>query len=343
MTGRPAQPAPGSGPDPVESGPKPLHSGLNAPDLPEFTHGLVDSALDEQITVPAGPAMSASAVALTARKTARRETARLLLRRPEFVIGNIIILFWIVCAIGGDAVAPKDAFTGDPFATHAAPNATYWFGTDRLGRDVLSRVIIGARDVLLVAPISAVIGVAVGTLLGLVMGYFRGPTDDILSRVVEAFLSLPVAVVGLLALVVLGPSKLTVIAVVGLLFAPIVARTVRAAVMAERELDYVQAARLQGESPVYIMLREILPNVTGPIIVELTVRIGYAIFTIATLSFLGVGIQPPSPDWGLMISEEYSQIINGYWWPVVFPSLAIASLVVAVNLVADSLQGVLSR
>jgi len=335
--------SPPQGPDPVESGPSPSHTGMAAPDMSELSHGLVDTTLDEQMIVPAGPAMSASAVALTARKTARRETFRLLLRRPEFVIGNIIILFWIVCAIGGNAVAPKDAFTGDPFATHSAPNATYWFGTDRLGRDVLSRVIIGARDVLLVAPISAVIGVAVGVVLGLVMGYFRGPTDDILSRIVEAFLSLPVAVVGLLALVVLGPSKLTVIAVVGLLFAPIVARTVRAAVMAERELDYVQAARLQGESATYIMLREILPNVTGPIVVELTVRIGYAIFTIATLSFLGGGIQPPSPDWGLMISEEYSQIINGYWWPVVYPSLAIASLVVAVNLVADSLQGVLSR
>ncbi len=307
------------------------------------THGLVDSELDERVTVPAGPAMSASAVALTARKTARRETARLLLRRPEFVIGNVIVIFWVVCAIGGRAIAPRDPFESNPFATHAPPGGEFLLGTDRLGRDVLSRIITGARDVLLVAPTSAVIGVTVGTMLGLVMGYYRGVVDDVLSRIVEAFLSLPVAVVGLLALVVLGPSNITVIGVVGLLFSPIVARTVRAAVLAERELDYVQAARLQGESSSYIMFREILPNVTSPIIVELTVRVGYAIFTIATLSFLGVGIQPPSPDWGLMISEEYSQIINGYWWPVVYPSLAIASLVIAVNLIADALQGVLSR
>ena len=337
-------PSPSSpGPDPVESAPAPQHTEPLAPGIPPTTHGVIDSTMDSQIPVPAGPAMSAAAAALTARKAARRETFRLLLRRPEFVIGNIIVWFWVFCAIGGRAVAPHDPFTGDPFQTHAAPSGEYWLGTDRLGRDVLSRVISGARDVLLVAPISAIIGVGVGTILGLVMGYFRGPTDDILSRIVEAFLSLPVAVVGLLALVVLGPSNWTVIGVVGLLFAPIVARTVRAAVLSERELDYVQAARLQGESAPYIMFREILPNVTGPIIVELTVRIGYAIFTIATLSFLGVGIQPPSPDWGLMISEEYSQIINGYWWPVVYPSLAIASLVVAVNLIADSLQGVLSR
>ena len=278
------------------------------------------------------------------RSRARRETLRLLVRRPGFVIGMVIVLFWLVCAIGGSAIAPHDPYVIHPVTTHAAPGTgSFYLGTDRLGRDVLSRVIAGARDVLLIAPIAAVIGVGLGTVLGLAMGYLRGLTDDILSRIVEAFLSLPVALVGLLALVVLGPSKLTVIAVVGLLFAPIVARTVRAAVLAERELDYVQAAQLQGESSLYIMSREILPNVTGPIIVELTVRIGYAIFTISTLSFLGVGLQPPSPDWGLMISEEYSQVINGYWWPVVFPSLAIASLVIAVNLIADSIQGVLSR
>ena len=281
-----------------------------------------------------------------AQRIARRETLRLLLRRPEFLIGAAVLVFWLVCAIGGRALAPHDPFAGDPLFSHAplgANNGEYVLGTDRLGRDVLSRVIVGARDVLVVAPISALIGVVLGTLIGLVMGYYRGLVDDLLSRVVEAFLSLPVTLVALLTLVVLGPSKRTVIGVVGLLFAPIVARTVRAAVLAERELEYVEAARLRGETGPFIMSREILPNITGPIIVELTVRIGYAIFTISTLSFLGVGIQPPSPDWGLMISEEYSMIINGYWWPVLFPSLAIASLVVAANLIADALQAVLQR
>ena len=284
--------------------------------------------------------------AKAARKTARRETWRLLRRRPEFLIGSFIVLVWMVCAIGGRSIAPHDPIIGDAFFTHVGPgskNGAYLLGTDRLGRDVLSRVIVGARDVLIVAPLAAVLGVALGTMIGLLMGYYRGLVDDVLSRVVEAFLSLPVALVGLLTLVIFPPSRLTLILVVGGLFAPIVARTVRAAVLAERELDYVQAARLQGESSLYIMVREILPNITGPIIVELTVRIGFAVFTVATLSFLGVGIQPPSPDWGLMITEEYSQIIDGYWWPVMFPSLAIASLVVAVNLIADALQGVFER
>lgn len=291
-------------------------------------------------------AVAAQAAARQARSSARREAWRVLRRRPEFLLGSFIVLFWVICAVGGKAIAPHDPIVGDPFFTYAPPGSkhgSYLLGTDRLGRDVLSRVITGARDVLIVAPLAAVLGVALGTLLGLLMGYYRGLVDDVLSRIVESFLSLPVALVGLLTLVVFPPSRLTLIIVVGGLFAPIVARTVRAAVLAERELDYVQAARLQGESAPYIMVREILPNVTGPIIVEFTVRIGFAIFTIATLSFLGVGIQPPSPDWGLMITEEYTNIINGFWWPVVFPSLAIASLVVAVNLIADALQGVMDR
>jgi peptide/nickel transport system permease protein len=291
-------------------------------------------AVDPTLPTPAEPS----------RRFAWRETIRLLVKKPEFLIGGVVLLFWVICAIGGEALAPDSPYIGDPFHSHTAPGTgSHILGTDRLGRDVLSRIIVGARDVLIVAPISAVIGVALGTLLGLIMGFYRGLVDDVMGRFVEAFLSLPVTLVALLTLVVLGSSRKTVIGVVGLLFAPIVARTVRAAVLAERELDYIQAARLRGESGVFIMMREILPNVTGPIIVELTVRIGYAIFTISTLSFLGVGLQPPSPDWGLMISEEYSMIINGYWWTVFFPSLAIASLVIAANLIADSLQAVIQE
>ena len=199
---------------------------------------------------------------------------------------------------------------------------------------------VGARDVLIVAPLAALLGVAAGALLGLLMGYYRGIVDDVVSRIVEAFLALPVILVALLTLVVLGTSTVVVVLVVGILFTPIVARTVRAAVQAERQLDYVTAAKLRGESGPYIMTREILPNVTGPIVVELTVRFGFAIFTVATLSFLGVGLQPPSPDWGLTISEEYTNMISGKWWPTLFPALAIASCIVAINLIADTLQSV---
>jgi peptide/nickel transport system permease protein len=282
------------------------------------------------------------------RAQARRESLRLLFRRPGFVLGVVLLGFWLVCAVLamlGVHYTPWDPFDGYDRAIDnpSPPSVTHLLGTDRLGRDVLSRMLYGARDVFIVAPPAALIGVVLGTTLGLVMGFYRGLVDDVLARIVEAFLSLPVIMVALLTLVVLGSSSIVVIGVVGILFTPIVARTVRSAVLAEGQLDYVTAARLRGESGPFIMLREILPNVLGPIIVELTVRFGYAIFTVATLSFLGVGLQPPSPDWGLSVSQEYSNMIAGVWWPTVFPALAIATTVVAVNLIADGLQSVLSE
>jgi peptide/nickel transport system permease protein len=293
------------------------------------------------IVKPAPPAPMA-APAASERSQARRETVRALVRRPAFIIGNVVIIGWIICAVLGQRITPYDPF--NYFTTgHLPPSPEHWMGTDRLGRDVLSRVMVGSRDVLIVAPLAALLGVAAGTLLGLVMGYYRGTIDDVLSRLVEAFLALPVILVGLLTLVVLGTSPLVVIFVVGILFTPIVARTVRSAVLSERELDYVTAAKLRGESGFFILSREIFPNVLGPTVVEMTVRFGYAIFTVATLSFLGVGLQPPSPDWGLSVSQEYTNMISGVWWSTLFPALAIASTVVAVNLIADSLQSVLNE
>jgi peptide/nickel transport system permease protein len=173
------------------------------------------------------------------------------------------------------------------------------------------------------------------------MGYFRGVVDDVLSRVVEAFLALPLIVTAVLAVVALGHSRLTLILVIGIIFTPLIARTVRAAVLLERELDYVAAARLRDEGAGYVMFAEILPNVLAPILVEFTVRLGYAVFAVAALSFLNFGIQPPAPDWGLEISQNYGQVTAGFWWEVLFDALAIASLIVAVNLVSDSIEAAL--
>ncbi len=287
------------------------------------------------------PAMDLAA-SRAQRSSARRERLTVLVKRPAFLVGAAVMIFWIVCAILGERITPYDPFNGFSLGRQP-PSVEHLFGTDRIGRDVLSRVMVGSRDVLIVAPLAALLGVLLGTSLGLVMGFYRGMVDDVLSRIVEAFLALPVILVALLTLVVLGSSSIVVVFVVGILFAPIVARTVRSAVLSERQLDYVEAARLRGESGLYILSREIFPNVLGPTIVELTVRFGYAIFTVATLSFLGVGLQPPSPDWGLSVSQEYTNMISGIWWPTFFPALAIASTVIAINLIADSLQSVLSE
>jgi peptide/nickel transport system permease protein len=146
-----------------------------------------------------------------------------------------------------------------------------------------------------------------------------------------------------LALTALSAGRSTIIAVIGFLFAPLIARTVRAAVMAERDLDYVRAAELRGEKRLYVMFAEILPNVMGPIIVEFTVRLGYAVFTMAGLAFIGFGSQPGSPDWGRTVYDERVSLLSDVWWPSMFPALGLATLVVAINLVADSVQGVVDR
>lgn len=268
---------------------------------------------------------------------------RRVLSSPTFAIGAVIVGFWVCCAVFGQSLVPYDPYADDVLNSLLPPDSEHWFGTDQLGRDVFSRVIVGARDILTVAPLATILSTVLGTALGLAMGYFGGWIDEILSRFVDAVLALPTVIVALLALTALGASTITVLFVIGFTFAPIIARTVRASVLTERSLDYVAAAELRRENPFYIMFVEILPNVIPPILVEATVRLGYAIFTVATLSFIGFGIQPPSPDWGLSISTNYGLIGGGYWWTVLFDSLAIASLVIGVNLVADGIQSTLDE
>lgn len=270
-----------------------------------------------------------------------RHNLGLILRSGAFLTGFFIVAFWVFCAIFGHMVVPYDPFADDMLNSLMPPDAEHWFGTDQLGRDVFSRVITGARDILTVAPLATILSTILGTALGLVMGYFGGWLDEILSRLVDAVLALPTVIVALLALTALGTSTVTVLFVIGFSYVPIIARTVRAAVLAERNLDYVAAAELRRENKAYIMFVEILPNVISPILVESTVRLGYSIFTVATLSFIGFGIQPPSPDWGLSIASNYGLIGGGYWWTVVFDGLAIASLVIGVNLMADGIASAL--
>jgi peptide/nickel transport system permease protein len=265
---------------------------------------------------------------------------RLLRRSAGFWVGGFIVVMWVVFAVFGDFVTPYDP-QGSPqdlLNRLQPPSVEHWFGTDSLGRDVLSRVLAGARRVLTVSLSATLFGTVFGTAIGLIIGFFGGIVDDIISRVLDAFLSIPLVITGMIALAALGPSTLGVIIVIGLVFTPIIAKTVRAAVLSERQLDYVTAAQLRRENSFYILFIEILPNVFGVVIVEFTVRLGYAIFTVLALSFLGFGVQPGIPDWGLMINDHRGELTGNIWWPVLFPSLAIASLVVGVNLLADAIS-----
>jgi peptide/nickel transport system permease protein len=276
-------------------------------------------------------------------RIARRERLRLLYRSPTFIVGCVLFGIWIVCALFGSLIAPHDPQFPDVLNKLVGPSGEHLFGTDRLGRDVLSRTIVGARAVLIIAPLATLLGTVLGTALGLITGYYRGIVDEVIMRVVDAVLAIPLIIIALLAIVALGPSRVTLILVIGFVFSPIIAKTVRAAVLGEAQLEYVQAARLRNERSPYVMFAEILPNVMGPVIVEFTVRLGYAIFAVATLSFLGFGADPSIPDWGQDISQHYQFISGGVWWPVLFPSLAIATLIVGINLIADAIAQTFER
>jgi peptide/nickel transport system permease protein len=288
------------------------------------------------------PGAGGPVVIVVAPQRVDRARWRLLLSRPTFGVGAAIILFWVVCAIFGKSFAPYNPLAQNLLANNAGPSGAHWFGTDQLGRDVLSRVIVGARVILIVTPLATILGTVLGTALGLVMGYFGGATDLIVGRLIEAVLALPFVIIAFLFVVAVGSSTGALIVIIGFVFTPLIARTVRAAVLAERHLDYLSSARLLGESRTRIMFGEILPNIMPTILVEFTVRLGYAVFAVATLSFLGFGVQPPTPDWGSDIAANYSGLLAGYWWQVLFPALAIASLVTAVNLITDSIEQVLN-
>ncbi len=274
---------------------------------------------------------------------ARRERVRMLLRSPSFLVGASVMAFWVACALLGDRITPFDPLYDQTPDISVPPSSEHWFGTDRLGRDVFSRVLAGSRDILLIAPLATLLATLLGTALGLVTGYLRGIADDTISRVIDAVLAIPLIVLAVTVVAALGSrSTWAVTVVIAIVFAPIIARTVRAAVLGEAQLDYVEAARLRGERAPYVMFSEVLPNVMPPILVEATIRLGYAIFAVATLTFIGFGLQPPSPDWAVQIADNYPFLADS-WWTVLFPALAIASLVVAVNLVSDSVQQVLER
>jgi peptide/nickel transport system permease protein len=276
-------------------------------------------------------------------RTARSVRLRLLVRSPTVIIGGVVILFWVFCALFPGLVTPHDPIYDNQFPPNLSPRWAYPFGTDTNGRDIFSRVLAGSRNVLLIAPAATLLGTVLGTTFGLVTGYFRGFVDDAAGRVIDAVMSLPLIITAILIVTAIGKSGTwVVVLIIGLIFSPVVSRTVRAAVLTEGQLDYVQAARLRGERSPYIMFSEILPNVMSPVVVEFTVRLGYAIFTVASLTFIGFGVSPPSPDWAAQINQ-YWTLIDPYWWMTLFPALAIASLVVAVNLVADGIREVYER
>lgn len=256
---------------------------------------------------------------------------------PGFLVGLAVLLFWIVDALAWRTLAPYDPEAVSAARTLQPPSAEHWFGTDDLGRDVFSRVLAGASSVLTVAPAAALLAVTVGVAVGLVAGYVGGAIDELLMRLVDVLLAFPLVVGAVLVLAVVGASRLSLVLVIAVVLAPLAARTVRAAARSESGREYVEAARLRGDSSPYIMVAEILPNLSALVVAEATARLAAAVFAAATLSFLGLGIQQPSPDWGLSVALG-RVFLQTAPWVVLFPALALATLVVATTAVADGLR-----
>jgi peptide/nickel transport system permease protein len=262
---------------------------------------------------------------------------RRLLRRPAHAFGFVFFSIFVIIAIFGPLLAPYTANQQIVADARQAPSASHWFGTDILGRDVFSRVLLGARDIFTLAGIGTFFAVFIGTSLGLLSGYRGGWFDEILMRAFDSLLALPALLLALLLLGTLGPSRQSVLLVIIVVYIPIVARVVRSVVLSVKTKGYIEAARVQGESSGRILFREILPAVLPALAVEAALRFSYAIFLASSLGFLGVGVQPPSPDWGLMVSEA-RDTISQTPWALYFPAAAISLVVISVNLMADGLK-----
>jgi peptide/nickel transport system permease protein len=257
----------------------------------------------------------------------------------------VLAVFAQPIRIAGITIQPFSITPFDPTATHAAnrfagPGGKFLLGTDHLGRDILSRVIAGGRTSLLLGFGAAALALVLGVPIGLLAGYAKGRTDEILMRLMDIIISVPTLLLGLLILVVLPPNIINVILAIGVVYAPRIARVTRSATLSVSEESYVLAARARGESRSHILFREILPNVTGPIVVEGSVRVGYAIMVGTSLSFLGLGTGPPNPDWGFMIATAREYIYQTPWF-LIWPSLALLVTVMATNLIGDGLRDVL--
>ena len=301
-----------------------------------MTPPIVDSAAVQPVALPRAPA------ALAGLRTLARGLLRVT-ESPAATVGLAIVLLWVLAAILAPMLSPYPPNANDFAAVSSpTPSRAHWLGTDHLGRDIGARILWGARTVFTVAPLAVLGAALLGALLGLSAGYYRGWVDLVLSRAGDIILTFPVIILYMIVLATFGSSAGNIIAVLTLTKAPIIARIVRGLTLELREREYVAAAKMRGESALYIMVVEILPNARGPLLVDMCLRMGYTIVLIGVLGFLGIGLPPPDPDWGGMVKDTYGMMSV---WPhmSLFPCAAISSLVIGFNLLAVGLREIALR
>jgi len=283
--------------------------------------------------------VSRPALLAVERPRRRGRLARQLIRNPLILFWGLVLAIMVIFAVLAPVVAPADPLKQSS-ALLEAPSRTHLFGTDELGRDIFSRVIFGARISLTVGLVAVTIATVVGTIIGLVSGLAGGIVDNVTMRLIDILLAFPGIILAILIMATLGPSLINVMIAVGLSSIPWYARTVRASTLVIKEYDYILATRAVGSGRLRIMFRHVLPNVLTPVIVLSTIGMAGAILAISGLSYIGLGAQPPSPEWGSMLSQARLYLQRA-WWITTFPGLAIMMAVIAINLIGDALRDAL--
>jgi peptide/nickel transport system permease protein len=276
----------------------------------------------------------------TAGETARIASWRLLLRNPVTVVSAVVLAAVVVIALTANWIAPYGVNDVDVPNALRPPSGGHWFGTDELGRDVASRVLVAIQASMRVAVVSVAFAVVVGVTVGVVAGYRGGWVDTVFMRVIDVMFAFPVLLLALAVVAILGPGTTTTILAIGIVYTPIFARVARASTLSVRVEPFVQLSRAMGTGTVYILGRHILPNIAGPLIVQTSLSLAFAILSEAALSFLGLGIQPPQPSLGRMIFDSQG-FVTMAWWMAVCPGAAIFVIVLAFNLIGDGLRDVL--
>jgi len=274
------------------------------------------------------------------RTAPRSPVLRRLLRRPSAALGLVVIVGFVIVALGASLIAPYDPIATSFSTVRKAPSIAHWFGTDEIGRDVLSRVVFGARASLLAGVVSVLISISVGVPVGLLAGYLGGFIDALLSRMTDAMLACPFLILAIALAAFLGPSLTNAMIAIGISTTPIFVRLTRGQVMAVKVEDYIEAARAVGNPHWRIVLVHALPNILPTLIVQATSSMAGAIIAEAALSFLGLGQQPPAPSWGSMLNSAQRFLVNEPWMAV-WPGLAIFLTVLSLNLVGDGLRDAL--